>query len=101
MNQEESVEGYVIDIACLRKYPQRDLLEKVRQHSKQCSLMGHCIESGFALVNESGRTSLLDTAATPLVINAVSGSTADAGIRLCAKRKLVDEEMHTFSVSEI
>lgn len=52
-------------------------------------------------VNESGKTSLLDTTATPLVINAVSGSTADAGIRLCAQRRLVDEEMKTFSVKEI
>ncbi len=48
----ESIEGYVIDIACVRKNSREELLQKARNHSKECALMGHCVESGYGIVTE-------------------------------------------------
>lgn len=58
----ETVEGYVIDIACLRKYPSSQWLERARVHTRQCAMMGHCVESGYALVDEGGAALLGDEA---------------------------------------
>ena len=97
----ETLEGYVVDQACLRKYPQDELLERARQHTKKCALMGHCMESGYGLVNEEGRPLLLEPAATPAVVGAIHGSDRDHGIRLRATRQMQDSEMRTVSVEEI
>ena len=53
--KREVLEGYVVDQACLRKYPQDELLERSRVHTTECALMGHCMESGYGLVNEEDR----------------------------------------------
>lgn len=98
----EQLEGYVVDIACLRKYPQRELLSRARMHPKECALMGHCVESGYGLVEEGQGVRLLEPASTPEVVKAIRESPRDRGIRLRAVRTPGDEgEMQTSSVSEI
>lgn len=100
MSKSETVEGYVVDIACIRKYPRRELLERARRHTRDCVLMGHCVESGYGLVNESGVT-LLDDHATPEIVAAVKGSSKEDGIRLRAIREFQNGEMHTTRVDEL
>ena len=97
----ECLEGYVVDIMCLRKYPQDELFERAREHTVQCALMGHCMESGYALVDEAGRVHLLEPAATPAVAEALRRSSRGSGILLRAVRETDDGEMRTQSVSEI
>ena len=97
-NGEEVLEGFVVDVACIRKYPQGELLDRARVHTRDCALMGHCVESGYGLVDDDGRVALLDTAATPLVVGAVQGSPHDRGITLRATRERRGEEMHTTRV---
>jgi hypothetical protein len=96
----ETLDGYVVDLICLRKYPADEYAERAREHTRACALDGHCIESGFALVADDGRVALLDPAATPLVVDAVRGSEREAGIRLRARREEHDEAMRTVSVEE-
>ncbi|MEC4812862.1 MAG: hypothetical protein SAK29_06245 [Scytonema sp. PMC 1069.18] len=67
----ETIEGYVVDIACIRKYPQNELLERAQTHSRNCGLSGHCIESGYGLVNDEGYLKLLDSKATLSVLDAI------------------------------
>lgn len=97
----ETLEGYVVDVMCLRKYPQDTLLERGREHTKECALMGHCMESGYGLVNEQGKPLLLEPAATPRVVIALQQSDRDHGVRLRVTRERRDGEMQTTSVAEV
>lgn len=83
----EYIEGYVVDIACLRGYSANDTLERAREHTTRCALMGHCVESGYGLVDEIGRVQLLDTHATPRVVAVLQQTAIDRGIRLSAERE--------------
>ena len=97
----ETLRGYVVDIACLRKYPKQALVDKATNHTRKCSLVGHCAESGFGLVTEDGYTTLLDAKATPGVLERVRESDQEKGIRLEVTRLLEDGEMKTTGVEEI
>ena len=92
----ETLEGYVVDIACLRKYPRAEWYARARAHTRQCALMGHCVESGYGLVSD-GTVALLDHDATPFVVDALHQSTQNAGIRLRVTRRWTDSEMRTES----
>ena len=97
----ETLTGHVVDIACIRKYPRDELLERARRHSRDCALMGHCIESGYGIVRDDGSVAPLDNHATPLVVQAASRSPREQGLRLRVKRRAVDNEMQTRSVDEV
>lgn len=97
----EVLEGYVVDQACLRKYPQNELLERARVHTTECALMGHCIESGYGLVNEAGRPLLLEPASTTQVVDALRGTEQERGVRLRATREMQEEEMRTTQVNQV
>lgn len=96
----ETLEGYVVDIACLRKYPRAEWDTRARAHTRRCALMGHCVESGYGLVSE-GTVALLDHDATPIVMDALNRSSHDAGLRLRVTRHLKDGGMQTRSAHEI
>lgn len=97
----ETFDGYVVDIACLRKYPQNDLAELAREHTRECSLMGHCIETGYGLVDGQGRVRLLDSEATPKIVRTLRASSKQAGIQLRASRRRNGREMSTQEVEEL
>lgn len=99
--QRESHEGYLVDIACIRKYPESELLTRARAHTRECALSGHCMESGYGLVREDRQVVLLDDAATPSVVSVIRGSNRDRGIRLRVERDMEDSEMRTTRVEEI
>jgi hypothetical protein len=96
----ETLDGYVVDLICLRKYPAGEYAERARAHTRACALDGHCIESGFGLVSADGRVALLDPSATPLVVDAVRGSEREAGIRLRVRREERDGAIKTVDVEE-
>lgn len=96
--KREEVEGYLVDIACLRKYPQDELLDRARVHTRACALMAHCVESGYGLVTEEGRVVPLDMDATLLASDALRQSPHERGIRARASRAWSGEEMKTESL---
>jgi hypothetical protein len=100
-NQTENLEGYVVDIICLRKYPQDELLERAKVHTRKCSLAGHCTESGFGLLDEKGQISLLDPHSTPQLLDVIVSSDRDSGIKVRAKREMQDGDMKTVAIDEI
>lgn len=77
----EELEGYLVDIACIRKYSRDELLERAEQHPRECALMGHCIESGYGLLSSDGAVHLLDAGATPAVVSTVRKSPKASGIQ--------------------
>lgn len=99
--QHEVLEGYVVDQACLRKYPQDELLERARVHTTECALMGHCIESGYGLVSAEGRPLLLEPAATTRVVERQRSTSHEKGVRLRATREMQDGHMKTVDVTEL
>jgi hypothetical protein len=101
MEKCETLEGFVVDQACLRKYPQDELLQRAAEHTRECSLMGHCVESGYGLVDAEGRTLLLEPAATPVVVEAIRRSDRPRGLRLRVEREMREGEMRTTRVDEI
>lgn len=99
--EQETLQGYVVDMVCLRKYPQDELLQRAREHTKECSTMGHCVESGYGLVDDQGHLAALDPPATPEVLKAIRASERDHGIRLRVQREMQEGEMQTVSVEEV
>ncbi|MFC7139960.1 hypothetical protein ACFQMA_08950 [Halosimplex aquaticum] len=97
----ETVEGYVMDAGCIRKNARDELLENARSHTRDCALMGHCVESGYGIVTEDDRVTMLDPEATPAVVNVVEASGRDKGIRLRVTREERDSAMETTDVTEI
>ena len=63
--------------------------------------MGHCAESGYALVGDDGRVALLEPHATPRVMAALRESEREAGVRLRARREMRDGEMETVHLEEL
>ena len=94
----QTIEGYVVDIACLRRYPPAELAERAAAHSKKCATMGHCIESGYGVVAPDGTLTLLDDHATPRVVQALLPTERDANLRVRVTRDEVDGEMRTSEV---
>ncbi len=83
----EALEGYVIDVGCVRKNARDDLLEKARTHSRDCAMMGHCVESGYGIVTDDDELTVLDPDATPQVVDVVEDSNTEEGIRLRVQRE--------------
>lgn len=93
----EITEGYVVDLACLRRYPQQEYTSRAAEHTTECALMGHCVESGYGLVADDNRLVPLDMEATPQVVSALA-TAGRRGVRLRATREDVDGELQTTDV---
>jgi|GEM_PF-2267614 len=101
-NRKEVLEGYVVDLACIRTTPYNDLQKFSREHSVDCGLMGHCIESGYGLINDEGKIQILDSKATSDVISILENNKNNRkGIKLQVERKMENGHMHTTNVIEI
>lgn len=79
--KRETLEGYGVDLAGVRKYPASELAGRARAQTKACAPMGHCVESGYGLVGDDGRVAARGAAATPYVVRAVGTNPRDRGIR--------------------
>lgn len=91
--------GYLMDIACVRKSPTADLLRRTSVHTTGCALMGHCVESGFALIDDDdGHVHLLEPAATTEVVRELLDTGVSEGLRLEAVREIDGHEMRTIEV---
>ena len=97
----ETVEGWVLDIACLRKYPRDEYAGRARAHTTACSVMGHCLESDYALVDADGRVTLLDPKATAPVLDALRRSDRGTGVWLRVRREPDDGALATVTVDEV
>lgn len=98
---QETVVGYLMDIACVRKAPSTELLDRASVHTTDCALMGHCVESGFALVDDAGQLHLLEPAATTAVVRELLRTTLDQGLQLKVVRKREEHEMRTVDVHPV
>ena len=98
---DETLEGYVVDVGCLRGYARRETLDRARQHRRDCLLMGHCIESGYALVSDDDRVIVLDSEATHRVLQIAHSSRRTKGLKLRVSRTPRDGAMETVGVEEI
>ena len=97
----DTIEGYVMDGGCVRKNSRDELLEKARTHTRDCALMGHCIESGYGIVTDDDRLVMLDAEATPKVVDTVEETDTEEGIRLRVIRDRQGGEMETTDVEEL
>lgn len=97
----ETLSGYVIDVGCIRKNARDDLLASARTHSRDCALMGHCVESGYGIVTEDDRLTVLDPEATPKIVKTVRECETEEGIRLHVEREEQDGAMSTTSIEQL
>lgn len=98
LEEQEILEGYIIDVGCIRKHRRHDLLRAAREHPRQCGLMGHCIETGYGLVGEDDRLHVLDESATLKIALLLSQLQQENGIRLRVTREPRGAEMKTTAV---
>lgn len=100
--RKEVLEGYVVDLACIRTTPYTDLQKFSREHSIDCGLMGHCIESGYGLIDNEGKIQILDSKATSNVVSILENKRNNKkGIKLHVEREIENGRMHTTNVIEI
>ena len=85
-HRKETLEGYVVDIACLRSMPAAKLSEQAKEHTTACALMGHCIESGYGLIDKENKMVLLNSEATPQIVDLLKRSDIEKGVRLKVER---------------
>lgn len=97
--KKETLEGYLVDIACLRTMPASRLSDKAKEHTTACALMGHCIESGYGLVDEENKMVLLDSEATLRVVTLLKRTDTEKGVRLNVEREEQEGKMETTKVS--
>ena len=95
---KEVLQGYVVDVACLRKWPRSKVLERAIAHTRQCALEGHCVESGYVLVDHTGYPMRLGSEATAMVVAALLGTPREREIRMIAERQQQDGRMKTIHV---
>lgn len=99
--QRDRWTGYVIDIACVRKAPSADLLDRATVHTTACALMGHCVESGCALVDYDGHVHLLEPAATTQVVQELLATGVEEGLCLEVVREIDGHEMRTVEIQAV
>jgi hypothetical protein len=63
--------------------------------------MGHCIESGYGLVEANNKLVLLDPEATPEIVGVLKNSGTEKGLRLSVERKEKEGKMTTYKVLEV
>ena len=97
--QEEAHQGYVVDVACLRTAPTSELMDRAAAHPTSCGLMGHCVESGYGLVDDEGRVHLLEPEATTAVVQHLLDTPVEQGLRLSVRRRLDGDKMHTVDLA--
>lgn len=95
-----TVEGHVVDLACLRRYPENEYGQRARMHTTSCALMGHCVESGYGVIDDGGTLHVLDTHATPLIVAALHDSSHERGVYLVVDRSIEGGEMVTQAITE-
>lgn len=98
---EETFEGYLMDVECIRTKPRGDLGKEAEKHTRECALMGHCMESGYGLVDDDGRVLILESEITPDVVEIIEATDRERGIRLRVNRQEEDGEMRTTHVEEV
>lgn len=96
----ETLEGYIVDLACIRSYSRDECAGRASVHTRDCALMGHCIESGYGLVDDEGRVYLLDPEATPHLVDVLRRSLHDRGIKARVYRERAGNKMQTRRVEE-
>lgn len=99
MDPVEFLEGWLIDLRCLRRLSPRDYLTAARRHSRDCAL--NRLEAGYAVVDAEGRALVLDSAATPRVWRAARASHCSNGIRLRVRREHSAQAWVTDAVTEL
>ena len=97
-SQKEVLEGYVVDIICLRHMSPAQYTEQAKGHTTSCALMGHCVESGYGLVGDNNKLVVLDPKATPWVVALLKKTNNEKGVRLKVEREENDKEMETVKV---
>ena len=101
MANKESHKGYVVDIACLRSMPVSEMYERPKNHSTACALMGHCIESGYGLLDEENNLVLLDPEATYTIVDILKNTGIEKGVKLQVEREEQEGKMVTSKVSVV
>jgi hypothetical protein len=100
--RKEVLEGYVVDLACIRTTPYNDLQKFSREHSVNCGLMGHCVESGYGLIDDEGKIQILDSKATSEVVSILENNRNNKkGIKSHVEREMENGRIHTTNVIEI
>ncbi len=89
-----------MDIACIRTNPVAEMGSRAKNHTKTCALMGHCVESGYGLVNTQGEVVLLDDEATPKIVAVLQQINAEDEIWLQVDRQEKKGKMNTIKVEE-
>lgn len=100
MPDEETLEGYVVDIACFRRYPPQQALARAQEHTIACATMGHCIESGYGIVDDNGHVHLPDSSATPTVLKRLDNA-PQKGARLRVQRREDEGDMKTHAIETV
>ena len=95
------LEGFVVDVDCVRVARRSDLVRRAAGHLRACALAAGFSAGAYALVEPGGTVHVLDHQATPLVLWALWRSTREAGVWVRAERHERDGRMETVRLTEV
>jgi hypothetical protein len=95
---EATVEGYVVDIACLRRYPETEYAKRSRAHTTGCVADGSLRRERLRPGRRRRSPPPLDTHATPHVVAVLREASTTEAVYLVVERTWEDGEMVTQQV---
>ena len=97
----EVLQGFVIDLHCLRTAPRDTVVQVAARHPRACALAATFSGTPFALVDHDGTVHVLDDAATRLVIAVLWRTDDRRALAVRARRAGKHGRMETVAVSEL
>lgn len=94
-------EGYVVYQGCLRNARGISSLEPARAHTTEYALMGHCMESGYGLLDNEGRALLLEPPPTPQIVETLRSTCQERELGRHATPDSQEQEMRTSRLAEV
>jgi hypothetical protein len=95
------INGYVVDNMCAAAHKDdKDVLETVKSHPKECALMEDCVQSGYAVLTEDGKFYKLDEAGNKKVVELLKKTKSENGLAVTVEGTIEGNTLHVKNISE-
>jgi Skp family chaperone for outer membrane proteins len=100
-SQTVKIIGYVVDNMCAAAHKDdKDVLDTVKTHPKECALMDDCLKSGYAVLTEDGKFYKLDEAGNKKVVELLKKSKSEKGLMVTVEGTIEGDTLRVKTISE-
>ncbi|MEK6285766.1 MAG: hypothetical protein AABO57_08500 [Acidobacteriota bacterium] len=100
--EQVNLKGYLVDMMCANSYADDpEALTKAKEHTKECSLMAHCIRAGYAVMTEDGKIYKLDKAGNKKVAEILDKTKDEQGLLVSVEGRVKGNMLYVKSIAEV